>query len=421
MKGRFIVVIVGVIILFSFHLPAMGAEGEPIILGAPSSLGFLEGYESVYAAEMAVDEINAMGGVNVSGKKRPFKLIKTDTRDSEPGIPVSEALMAYEKLILQHKPHAIVTGFFSSEATLASLDITSKHKLPYLSCTAMSPKMQQKVLNNYDAYKYYFRLCYNAVYFVKSYLGVLKTINAQFGFTKAFILTEEALWAKAIGGMTAKWMKGQGWDVTGHQTFPKGTSDFSATLLKMKNSKTRIIVFICSRPEAVIFADQWRTMKVPALLTGILPPLCGEDIWEVHKGKVNGIINVVEAGCLPSKLIPKSIEFHEAYKKRIGKPPGSSHGPGSMYDGIYILKGAIERAGSLDPDKLIVEIEKADIKGAIGRVRFGKDHQVVFGPDPEEAALVLDFQWQAPGKRVVVFPKSMSMGKIQLPAWMSKK
>lgn len=421
MKKRWLAVFFGVAMLFGLNLPGVSFGAEPVIIGMPTSLGYLEGYESRNAAEMAIEEINAEGGVNVGGEMRPFKLVETDTRDSEPGVPVSDALMAYEKLILQHKPHAIITGFFTSEPLLASMDITSKHKLPYLGTIAMSPKVQEKVIENYDAYKYVFRLCYDAPYFVKSYLGVLKKIQADFQFNKAFILTEEALWAKAIGGMTDKWLKSQGWDVTGNQTFPKGMSDFSATLLKIRSSKTQVIVFICSRPEAVIFADQWRTMKIPALLTGILPPLCGEDIWKVHKGKVGGIINVVEAGLLPVKAIPESITFHEAYRKKFGKPPGASHGTGSAYEAVYVLKEAIERAGSLDGDKLVAEIEKTDRKGCTGRLRFDKGHQAIFGPDPNEACLILGFQWQEPGERVVIAPASAATGNIQLPEWMKKK
>ncbi len=397
------------------------AGGEPIILGLPTSLGFLEGYESKNAAELAIEEINANGGVKVGNETRPFELVTADTRDSEPGIPVAEALMAYEKLILQHKPHAIIAGFFSSEALLASMDITSKHKLPYLATIPMSPKVQEKILSNYDAYKYCFRLCYDAPAFTKTYLGALKLINADYGFNKAFIMTEEALWAKAIGSKTAEWMKQEGWTITGDYSFPKGATDFSSTLLKIKNSRTEVIVFICSMPSVVIFADQWRNMKVPAVLTGLLPALCGEENWKTHGGKINGIVNLVEAGCMPVKSIPESETFYQNYTKKFGKPPGASHGTGATYDAVYALKEAIERAGTLDPDKVVAELEKTDRKGCIGRVKFGKDHQVIFGTDPEKYALAIDFQWQKPGQRVPVFPPTVATGKIQLPEWMKPK
>ena len=394
---------------------------EPIVIGVCTSFAILEGYECLNAIEIAVEEINAKGGVNVAGVKRPLKIVKSDSRDSEPNIPISEALMAYEKMIITQKPHAIIPGFYSSEPTLSSMDITSKYKVPYFATIAMSPKFQEKITQNYDAYKYHFRLCYNSVYFSKTYLGVLEMIKEEFGFNSAYILNEEALWAKAIAGIAKQWLEGQGWKVTGSETFPKGTSDFSAPLLKMKNSKTQVIVFICSRPETVILADQWRAMKIPALLTGMLPPLCGEDIWKVHNGKVEGIIAVVEPGSIPVKAIPESGSFYQKYKKKIGKGPGASHGVGPAYDSVYILKEAIEKAGSLDGDKLVQEIEKTDRKGVTGRIRFGKDHQVPYGNDPAVEALGVDFQWQKPGERVIVYPKAIATGKIQLPPWMEKK
>ena len=64
------------------------------------------------------------------------------------------------------------------------------------------------------------------------------------------------------------------------------------------------------------------------------------------------------------------------------------------------------------------EIKKTDKRGVVGRIRFGEDHQVPFGTNPEEEGLGVDFQWQAPGKRVIVYPKAVATGKIQLPPWM---
>lgn len=422
-KGVVIIALITFLLGFSaiiFEQKAI-SSAQPIVIGICTSLGFLEGYECKYSIELAVSEINAKGGVKVGGEMRSLKTVEADSRDSEPGLPVSEALMAYEKLILSHKPHAIIPGFFTSEATLASMDITHKHKIPYLATIAMSPKFQEKILENYEAYKYNFRLSYNSVYFANAYLGVLKMINEEFGFNSAFILNEEALWAKAIAGIAQKWLEGQGWKVNGVQTYPKGMSDFSAPLLSIKNSKTQVIIFISSRPETVTFADQWRSMKIPALLTGMLPPLCGEEVWQVHKGKVKGIIAIAEPSIVPVKAVPASEKFYAAYKKKVGKAPGSSHGPGPAYDAVYILKEAIERAGTVDGNRLVEEIKKTDIKGVVGRMRFGRDHQVPYGTNPETEGLIVNFQWQDPGQRIIVYPKAVATGKIELPSWMEKK
>jgi branched-chain amino acid transport system substrate-binding protein len=87
---------------------------------------------------------------------------------------------------------------------------------------------------------------------------------------------------------------------------------------------------------------------------------------------------------------------------------------------VQVLKGAIERAGSLDPDKVVAELEKTDVMGVYGRLRFDpKSHQVIPAADPEEGAVGSILQWQD-GKRIVVYPESIAKGQIQLPPWMNK-
>jgi len=70
--------------------PARAAQ--PVILGVPTSIGFLEGKEGLFCVNMAVDEINKAGGVNVGGVMRPFKVIAIDARGAEPGVPVAEVI-----------------------------------------------------------------------------------------------------------------------------------------------------------------------------------------------------------------------------------------------------------------------------------------------------------------------------------------
>jgi len=82
---------------------------DPIILGVPTSLGFLEGKEGLACVNMAVDEINAAGGVKVGNETRPFKVIAIDARGAEPGVPVSDVIRAHKKLILEDKADFIAS------------------------------------------------------------------------------------------------------------------------------------------------------------------------------------------------------------------------------------------------------------------------------------------------------------------------
>lgn len=164
---------------------------EPIILGVPTSLGFLEGKEGLFCINIAVDEINKSGGVNVGGVQRPFKVVAIDARGAEPGVPVSEVIKVHKKLILQDKAHIIAYGSFRSECALACMDVVGKYKIPMLLGTAMSPAMEKKVKTNYDKYKYTFRVCLNAVYLVKYLGGTMGYLGKQFGFNKVFIMNQD--------------------------------------------------------------------------------------------------------------------------------------------------------------------------------------------------------------------------------------
>jgi branched-chain amino acid transport system substrate-binding protein len=132
--------------------------------------------------------------------------------------------------------------------------------------------------------------------------------------------------------------------------------------------------------------------------------------WEATKGKGEYCLaNVVNAGNAPSDATPWTMKFYNAYKKPLGRR-ARGLGSSSSYMAVYVLKDAIERAGSLDPDKVAAALEKTDIMGVYGRIRFNpKSHQVIPSFDPKEGAVGSIFQWQD-GKRVVVFPKSIRHG-----------
>jgi branched-chain amino acid transport system substrate-binding protein len=113
------------------------------------------------------------------------------------------------------------------------------------------------------------------------------------------------------------------------------------------------------------------------------------------------------------------MKFYDAYTKRWGVEP-EGLGTSSSYMAVYVLKDAIQRAGTLDSNKVVEALEKTDMMGVYGRVRFDpKSHQIIPSTDPKEGAVGSILQWQG-GKRVVVYPKSIAMGEILLPPWMKK-
>jgi len=414
-----IVVIAAVVIYYATRPPKI----EPgIVIGCPLSTAFLYGWDAERAITLAVEEINAAGGVNVAGKKRPFKVEVIDTRDLEPGVPVSEALLVVEKLILEKKADFILGGPVRSEAALAAMDLLSKYKkVSILTTGVLTPAYHARVAKEYDKFKYCFRVTGEAVWMVTGeIIPCLVDIGKRFGVDRIFIMIQDVAHARGGGGLIAKIMAKKGWHVIGKpEIYPTGTTDFSMGLIKAKKEKAQVILIWMDMPETSILLKQWYDMKIPALPFGsIIAAAEQPGFWKATEGKGEYCLaNVVNAGNAPSNATPWTMKFVEAYKKRWNIEP-EGYGTSTSYMAPYVLKDAIERAGSLEPDAVIEALEATDMMGVYGRIRFDpKSHQVIPSVDPEEGAVGTIFQWQA-GKRVVVFPKKIAMGEIQLPPWM---
>jgi branched-chain amino acid transport system substrate-binding protein len=392
---------------------------EPIVIGVPTSIGFLEGKEGLSSVNMAVAEINAEGGVMVGDEKRPFKVESIDLRDAAPGVPVPEALLGLEKIILEKKPTALVVGPFRSEALLAGMDIIAKYKVPLLGTIAMSPGTEAKIKTDPEKYKYVFRTSLNVNYWVGMLVGTMKTLNAKFGLNKVYLMNQDVAWARGTAkGMTG-WFKKAGWEVLGHDEFPTGAADFSSGLMKARAKGAQVLFTCFDMPQSGILVKQWKSMKVPALMVGFISPMAGQGAWKTFNGKIGGVMNAIfELGNVGSIKYPPATKFHNAYKKRYGKYIEAGHGPAPSYESVYILKEAIERANSLDPDAIVAAIEKTDRKGVMGRIKFSPEHQVIYGVDPAETATGCFFQWNEKGHRIIVYPPALAEGEMKLPSWM---
>jgi branched-chain amino acid transport system substrate-binding protein len=404
-------------------LPAgLATAAKPIVLGCPLSTAFLYGWDAERAITLAVEEINAAGGVNVKGEKRPFKVEVIDTRDLEPGVPVSEALLVVEKLILEKKADFIMGGPVRSEAALAAMDLLSKYKkVSILTTGVLTPAYHARVEKEYDKFKYCFRITGEAKWMVVGeIIPCLVDIGKRFDVDRLFIMIQDVAHARAGGGIIAKVMAGKGWHVIGKpEIYPTGTTDFSMGLIKAKKENAQVILIWMDMPETSILLKQWYDLKIPALPFGsIIAAAEQPGFWDATEGKGEYCLaNVVNAGNAPCNATPWTMKFVKAYEKRWNIEP-EGYGTSTSYMAPYVLKDAIERAGSLKADAVIEALENTDMMGVYGRIRFDpKNHQVIPSVDPEEGAVGTIFQWQA-RKRVVVFPPKIAMGEIKLPPWM---
>ena len=396
------------------------ASAEPIVIGAPIPRASTYGQNCERSMILAMEEINAAGGIKVGGEKRPIKLEIVDTRDQEPGVPTSEVLLSIEKLILDKKAKILAGGPVMSEVCLAAMDLYPRYKvIGLISAGCWTPGWHKKCGSDIQKYKYAFKPSGNVIYWIKDIVGLLKNIKEKHGFNKMYITVAEAAHAKAAAKAVKKGATANGWTIVGEEVHPLATTDFSMMLRDVKKSGAQVLFIWDHTPESLNMIKQWHDYKIPAAAIGFVGPTEDPVMWQQTKGKVAYLVEWAgEGGTLPDQEItPLTKSYFNAYKKRWNvEPRGTGNVPG--YSVLYIVKDAIERAGTLDVDALATAIEQTDLMTIGGRLRFDKsNHQAIYGDDPKETLVGQQLQWQD-GKRVTIWPPKIATGEFKLPSWM---
>ena len=420
MKKTVLILICVLSILFSTASLSAESDVKPIIFGAPVPRASAYGQNGERGLIMAVEEINRAGGINVGGVKRPIKLEIIDSRDEEPGVPTSEVLLAIEKLILQKKADIIVGGPCMSECSIAAMDLYARYKIvDIVSIGTYTPTWDQKVAKNPKRYMHSFRASGSVKWYIKEAIDLLSKIKKDFGFNKLFITIDDSLMCRKAASIVQKLAKKTGWEIVGFDKHPIGTTDYSAALNECKGSGAHVMFVWAYSPETSIMLKQWADMEIPALPVGFIGAAEDPGFWKATKGKcAYTIVTLCETGCVPTKATPKAMEFFNNFKKRWGVEPRST-GCVSAYESIYLLKDAIERAGSLNRIRLIDALEKTNMPAVRGTIRFDKNHQIVYGYDPKKSILGCWVQWQE-GRRVQIFPEIAATAKIKMPPWLKR-
>jgi len=402
--------------------PAEEASTNPIVIGCPVPRASAYGQNGERGLILAAEEINAAGGINVDGTMRPLKLEIIDTRDLEPGVPTSEVLLAIEKLILQKKAQVIVGGPCLSEGGIASMDLNARYGVVNIAAIGCyTPTWDQnKFVSDPKKYRYSFRTSGSVAWYIREGIALLHDIKKQFGFNKMFIMIEDSLMCRNAAEMIEALAVEDGWQIVGRDKHPIASTDFSIALSKCKKSGAQILFVWGYAPETSILLRQWADMKVPALPLGFIGAAEDPAFWDATKGKcAYTVVALSEAGNIPSNVTPRTMKFYEEFKKRWGVAPRST-GCVSTYESLYVLKDAIERAGTLDNEALIAALEKTEFVAVRGTIRFDHNHQIIYGYDPKKSVLGTWVQWQD-GQRTGVWPPAAANGSIEMPPWLDKQ
>jgi branched-chain amino acid transport system substrate-binding protein len=367
-------------------LPAT-AQG-PIKIGASLSLTGTyaklgknqhEGYQ------LCQKDLNARGGI--LGRKVEFAVY------DDQSMPAT-AVRLYEKLITEDKVDGVM-GPYSSPVTEAVANVTEKYKKVMVSPLAATTSIFKKTPRR----QYIFMVISPA----EVYLEGLVDMAAKRGLKTVAVVNEDTLFSKAAASGAAELAKKKGLQVVYQEAYPKGNTDFSALLTKVKATNPDVIAAATYFDDAVALTRQMRELSVNPKMYGVT---VGGDLPEFYDTLKQNAEYIYGATQWESTLpYPGNQEFFDAYKKEFGHEP--SYHSAAGYAGCLIYAEAVKRAGSLDADKVREQLLKLETKTLFGDYKVDADGFQI-------AHKMVTFQWQGE-KKVTVWPDELAKGKPKFP------
>jgi branched-chain amino acid transport system substrate-binding protein len=365
-------------------LPA-DAQG-PIRIGASLSLTGTyaklgknqhEGYQ------LCIKDLNAKGGL--LGRKA--ELVVYDDQS----MPAT-AVRLYEKLITEDKVDAVM-GPYSSPVTEASANVTEKYKKVMVAPLAATTSIFKK------GRKYIFMVISPA----EVYLEGLIDMAAKRGLKTVAVVNEDTLFSKAAASGAVELAKKKGLQVVFTEAYPKGNTDFSALLTKIKAANPDVLAAATYFDDAVALTRQMKELNVSPKMYGVTVGGDLPEFYDTLKQNAEYIYGATQwEHTLP---YPGNQEFFETYKKEFNHEP--SYHSAAGYAGCLIYAEAVKRAGALDADKVREQLLKLEMKTMFGEYKVDADGY-------QTAHKMVTFQWQGE-KKVTVWPDELAQAKPRFP------
>jgi branched-chain amino acid transport system substrate-binding protein len=391
---------------------AFGAQAQTIKIAILGPMAFMQGENHWAGAEMARDEINKAGGINVGGKRMQVELIRADTNEIQ---SVPDATNAVERVITRDKADFLIGGF-RSEAVLAMQEVAMDYKKLFLGAGAAHPQLGIKLDKDYERYKYWFRVTpLHVGDLVKASFALIGVAAEQLRkerrteMPKVAILAEKAIWTEGIVKAAQANFPKMKLDLVGTWQPSAVATDVTAEVAAIKRAGAELVFTVLSGPVGIVVGRQMGEQQVPAIAVGINVEAQKDEFWQAAAGKAQYVATLDTVSEV--EITPKTVPFYRAFRERFRKAP--TYNAAGAYDALHLLKEVIEKAGSTDANKLVPILEKTIFTGVGGVVEFDKRHDLTFGPTRVTG---IGVQWQD-GKKVPFWPPHVKgMQPFKLPA-----
>lgn len=334
------------------------------------------GQQSRTGVQIAVDQINAAGGIkSMNGAK--LKLIFGDSQ-SKPDIGVSET----ERLI-QRENVAVIGGAFNSAVTFPASEVAERYKTPWVTMGAVKDEITER------NFKYVFRINNKATYDAREQMDAIDLLKKETGKGPKTLAMfyEGSDWGRSHASNVRKLAKERGYEIVLDEAAPPNQVDFSAQLLKIRAAKPDALIAAFYTPDHLLLSRQLleQRLDLPFGLHSVGGGTEDPSFYKAIAPKAVAYYFVQEdrqVDALQGERFPEYSDLETKFKAALGYDMSAYGAQG--FSVMYVIKDALERAGSADRVKLRDALAATDItKGPamyVGyqRIKFDEQGQNTF-------------------------------------------
>jgi len=345
--------------------------------------------------DMAVEQINKKGGVKVGNDTYQLKIVYYDD-ESDP----TKSSKFVEKLIAEDKVDFLL-GPYSSGITIPDSLVAQRYKVPMIEGGGASGKIFSR------GNKYIFGTLPPAGQYFKSTLEMLKTFKPA-PKTIAILYADDKFDVSVAEG-TSELANEMGFNVVLHEKYAEAATDFNSILTKIKATGVEVVLVAGHTEESLNFTQQAKELNVsPKLISMTVGP--SEADFRKSLGKdaeyIYGVASWSTQMNFIGYLFNDTKEFVKLFKEKYNYDP-DYHNASGIAD-VAIFKDAIERAGTLDKEKVRDAIAATNLSTIYGRVQFSDNGQI------KGTSVVLQILG---GEIYQVYPNGVKEPVYPFPSW----
>jgi branched-chain amino acid transport system substrate-binding protein len=344
--------------------------------------------------EMWKDAVNAAGGINVGGTKMKVEIVYYDDQsDNQTSAKLTEKLITEDKV-------QFLLGPYGSGPTFATTAIAEKYNIITMATLANAGNIYTR------GYKNVFSVLPPGTKLFYSFIDMLAAQSPM--PKKIAIIAPNDNFPMAVAKGAGEYAKGKGFEIVYYEEYPKGVKDLSSTILKIKNSGAEVLMGSGYLEEAILTVRQLKEQRVSLKAIGFTTGPELKDFSVALGADADHVYGV--AWWMPQMkysdpLFGTAQEYTRKYTEKYGEGLAYQGAGGSQ--SAYLLQLAIEKAGSLETDKV-----RAALQGYDGTTFWGPTKWSPTGENLAGGAVTFQIQ---KGSIQTVWPEGAASAKIIYP------